>query len=320
MNTALHTSKTPSSARRLAIIGTGVLGTSLGIALARRGYVIAGVADRRTGAARQASDLLGGVPHSTDAAQMARQADLILITTSDDAIADVCKTITAGGGIGNGDIVLHCSGALGSDSLVSARAHGASVASMHPIGVFADVETAVAHFSGIFYSLEGESGAVAEAEKMIADLGGFPLRVTPQQKMRLHIAACMVANYTATLMDMAASVMVHLSLSRNEVVRILLPLLAGVVRSLEESGLPRALTGPISRGDIATLRGHLETIGQNAELVHLYASLGMRTLPLALEKGLLEESQSEMVKELFLKTLGSTTGTNRPREKGDTRT
>jgi len=190
---------------------------------------------------------------------------------------------------------------------------------MHPIGVFADIETAVDHFSGIYYSLEGESRATDEAEKMVADLGGFPLRVTPQQKTRLHIAACLAANYTATLMDMAAALAAHPSLSRNDTVRVLLPLLSGVVRSLEEPGLPRALTGPISRGDVATLRRHLEAIGQDAELAHLYAALGMRTIPLALEKGLLDENKSEMVKELFIKTLENTTSVDGPRDKGDIR-
>ncbi|UCE19007.1 MAG: DUF2520 domain-containing protein [Gemmatimonadota bacterium] len=289
--------------RRVAIIGTGVVGTAIGIALSRRGYAVSGVADRTIDVARRTARRLGQIHYGTDVIEVAKKADFIFITTADDAIVPTCETIAAGGGVMRGDIFIHCSGALSSDALGSARDCGAFVASMHPVGVFADVETAVDQLPTLSYSLEGDDEAVTEAEIIVKKLGGTPLRVSKEEKVYLHIAACLTANYTVTLFDVALQVVRRLRFSKDEAVSVLLPLLKGAVEALEKNGMPGALTGPLARGDIHTIRRHIEAIHSVEELVRLYSLLGIRTLSIAREGGKIDEKTASRLKDILNESL-----------------
>ncbi|MFQ6092874.1 MAG: Rossmann-like and DUF2520 domain-containing protein, partial [bacterium] len=283
----------------VAIIGAGVVGTALGVALSRCGYTISGVADIRAGAAQKAADRMGGVAHSTDGVKISMGANLILITTPDDAIAQTCGAIAAGGGFGVGDLVLHCSGGLSSEVLASAKKIGAAVASMHPIGVFADVETAGAQLSNLTYGLEGDAKALEEAEAIVRALGGRPIRVPKDRKVLIHIAACLTANYAVTLVDTAARLLRHLRMEREEAVRVLLPLFEGAISALQGEGLPQALTGPIARGDVATVERHVKAIRSDKELTRIYALLGLRTVPVAVEKGGLDKKSAQRLRDIL---------------------
>ena len=286
---------------RLAIIGTGMVGTAFGVALKRCGYTLSGVADLKAEVAEKAARLMGGISSSTDALEISKKAALIFITTPDDAIAETCERIASGGGFGKGDVVFHCSGALSSDVLASARVHGAHVASLHPIGVFADVETAVRQLSELYFCLEGDADAVQTAEMIVKDVGGKPSRVGKEQKIYTHIAACLSSNYVVTLANMAVQLLHHLQMSREERLRILMPLFKGSIRALEEKGLPGALTGPIARGDTATIKQHVEALQFDRDLARIYSLLGLKTLPIALEKEAVEKEDSQTLKDELAK-------------------
>lgn len=284
---------------RLAIIGTGVVGTVLGLALKECGYTISGVADSNAEIAECVANRMGGVFSSTNITEVSKKATLILITTPDGAIAKTCQNIAFGGGFSRGDVVLHCSGALSSEILNSAHPCGACVASMHPMGVFADVETALKQLSELYFCLEGDTGAVEAAEMIVKDMGGKPLRIQKEKKIWAHIAACLSSNYVLTLTGMAVQLLHHLQMSREEAMRILLPLLKGSTRALEEKGLPEALTGPIARGDVSTIKQHAEALQSDKDVTRIYSLLGLKTLPIAQEKGTIKEDDLRNLKNIF---------------------
>jgi predicted short-subunit dehydrogenase-like oxidoreductase (DUF2520 family) len=289
--------------RHIAIIGAGVVGTTLGVALSRCGYAVSGVADINAEAAQRAAKRIGTPACSTDAIEISKGSNCILITTPDDAIASTCEAIASGGGFMKGDIVLHCSGALNSDALNPARDFGASVASVHPIGVFADVEDSLKQLSHLAFSLEGQAEAVGEAEAMVKALGGHPFRVTPEQKVLIHIAACLTANYAVTLTNISVQLLHRSHIPVEKAVHVLTPLLQGAVTAIEEKGIPKALTGPIARGDTATIQRHIETVRPDKELAEIYALLGMSTIPVALEKGSIDERTAMNLRALFKNAL-----------------
>ena len=293
---------------RIGIIGCGVVGTVLGAALRRCGYAVAEVMDRSEEAARKAAERIGGISASTDAVKTARASDCLFITTPDDAIASVCEAVAAAGGLGEGDIVLHCSGALDADVLSPARDCGAAVASLHPLGVFADVETALEHLPELFFCLEGDAAAVEMAEVMTSDLGATPVRVPKEMKAVVHAAACFASNYVVTMADVAVRLLEDLRLSEEERLKLLTPLLQGAVRALQEAGLPLALTGPIARGDVSTLRRHIQAVRGDATAARLYALLGLRTLPLARAKGTLSQETAGAMERLLRASLGEAPG------------
>lgn len=271
--------------RCIGIVGAGVVGTALGVALKRCGYSIAGVMDPSEQAAKTAAEQVGGVLWTTNASELARQSNCIFITTPDDAIAEVCEVLSREGGFSEGDLVLHCSGALTADALNSAREYGAFAGCMHPMGVFADVNVAVSHLSELFFCLEGDVEAVEAAELMVKDIGATPIRVPKELKILTHVAACLTSNYVVTLADLGVGVLEPLRMSDEERIQLVLPLFRGAIRALETQGLPEALTGPIARGDVSTVRRHIEALGSYPDFTRLYALLGLRTLSVAEKKG-----------------------------------
>lgn len=132
----------------IAIIGAGVVGTTLGIAARRAGYPVVAVASRSEASARKAARLIGGEPAVCSAAEAAGRAELVLLTVNDDAIAPLAAALAAAGSVRAGTVVAHCSGALAADALAPLATTGATVASMHPLQTFPSILVAVDRLPG----------------------------------------------------------------------------------------------------------------------------------------------------------------------------
>lgn len=281
----------------VAIVGAGKVGSTLGILLCRRGYPMAGVYSRTLSSARLLAERLG-TRAEPDPVPLTREADLVLITTSDGAIGPVTAQIAAGGGFRPGQVVAHASGALSSEVLAPARAAGAAVVSVHPLQTFAEVETAVQHLPGSFFALEGDEAALPLARQMVEDLGGRYFFIRAHDKPLYHAAACIACNYLVALLHLATGLYHQFGLDREEAFAALEPLVAGTFRNIARVGVAPALTGPIARGDDATVRGHLvalEPLG--SEIADLYRRLGLYTVKVALEKGSIGEREAARLRD-----------------------
>ena len=178
----------------------------------------------------------------------------------DRAIPVVAIQVASGGALRRGAVVAHCSGALPAGVLAGVRAGGGWPGSIHPLQTFADVETAIASLPGSFYFLEGDTEAVDVLRSVVLSIDGRPVPLDSAQKSLYHAAACAASNFLVTLVDYAASLMMKAGVPPDVAMPALLPLVHGTVRNLETVGLPDALTGPISRGDIGTVKGHLAAL------------------------------------------------------------
>ena len=136
---------------KIGFIGAGTVGTALAVRLGEKGYPVTAVASRT----RASAERLAGMVHNCEvydsSQKVADVAELVFITTPDDHIEETCEAIAGEGGFSQRDLVLHCSGAMTADDLKAARKYGAFVASMHPMGVFADVDDAVNHLSELSF-------------------------------------------------------------------------------------------------------------------------------------------------------------------------
>jgi predicted short-subunit dehydrogenase-like oxidoreductase (DUF2520 family) len=139
----------------VAILGLGKVGTAVGFLLRQAGYRIVAVAGRSTAALNAGVVYTGGRPY-LNFSDAALTANCIIITTSDDAIAYVCKKISSEGSIKPGTRVIHMSGAGGLDLLESAHDAGARVASIHPLQSFPDVESAIKNIPGSTFGITSE--------------------------------------------------------------------------------------------------------------------------------------------------------------------
>ena len=268
--------------RSVVIIGPGKVGQALAALLPRVGYDVRGLFGR-------AADL------ATAAA-----AEVVFITTPDRAIAGVAEAVAGRGGFRPGQVVAHTSGALSSEVLAPARQSGAATLSMHPLQTFASVETAVRVLPGSTFVLEGDPEGLSVGREVAQRLGGRAWEISPAAKSVYHAAACIASNYLVTLVDAAVRLWERTGLPREEAIPALLPLLRGTVDSVAAVGVPGALTGPVERGELEVLRGHLQGIAQQVpELLELYANLGEYTAQVAHEKGRLGDGQVQEVRSLM---------------------
>jgi predicted short-subunit dehydrogenase-like oxidoreductase (DUF2520 family) len=255
------------------------------------------VASRRIESAREAAGLAGCAFATTDAAAACRRADAVVLSVPDDAVEAVCARVAAQGGFRPGSLVLHLSGVLGSQALAPAAALGANTLAFHPVQTFARPDPRL--FEGIACVLEGDPEAVALGAELVRWLGARPVEVRAADKPLYHAALCVACNYMVTLADAASGLLAQAGIAE-DALPLLLPLLEGTLDNLRGVGLPDALTGPISRGDVATLRAHLEALANRApSLLPLYCTLGLHTLALALRKGTITDDQAGAIRELF---------------------
>ena len=260
----------------VAIIGAGRMGRGLALALSQAGAAVA---------------LLGRSRRLEDT----RQVGLVLIATPDDAIGGVSAELARDGAIGAGQVVLHLSGLLDRLALHALADTGAGLGSFHPLQSIAEPSTACARLAGAFAGLEGDERALEAGERLAAALGMHPVRLAAGAKPAYHAGAVIVSNYAVVLAAVAERLAREAGVPPAEAGALYLPLMRGTVANLS-LGAAAALTGPVRRGDEATIRRHLAALG--APERRLYRALGLEALRLAREAGLPEEPASAVERAL----------------------
>jgi predicted short-subunit dehydrogenase-like oxidoreductase (DUF2520 family) len=239
---------------RLTIVGAGRVGGSLARAAERAGMHTT-LVGRERGAA-------GG-------------GSAVLLCVPDDAIAEAAATFAAASP--PPELVGHTSGATGLDALAPASAAGAATFSLHPLQTIPDD---TADFTGCPCAISGSSAdALAFARELAERLGMRPFEVDEADRAAYHAAASIASNFLVVLQESAAALLDVTGV--DDARELLSPLVLRTAANWSELG-PGALTGPIARGDEATVERHLEALRERApELVDLYEALAERTRALA---------------------------------------
>ncbi len=285
---------------KVAIIGAGTVGTALGYLLKQGGYSIVGIASRTIESAKRAREFIGAGEASTDLKAIARKADIVFITTSDDAIEKVCEKIASVKGFNSGAIVFHTCGALSSEILKSARNNGAKIVSLHPLQSFANVKKAVKNLPGSYFCIEGDESALSIAREIVAVLRGKEITLNVYKKPFYHAGACAASNFLVATVGFGLELFEAAGIEGHDALKALMPLIKGTVKNIETLGIPLALTGPISRGDSGVIEDHLEAIiKEKPEMLKTYIELGRYTIKVGLEKGILKKSNANKINSLL---------------------
>jgi predicted short-subunit dehydrogenase-like oxidoreductase (DUF2520 family) len=254
--------------------------------------------------AGQAVILLGRSPrplvaplslHQGDRASAVRGASLVLIATPDDAISRVSGELERDGSIDAHHVVLHLSGLLDRGALSTLESTGAALGSFHPLQSIADPAVAPKHFVGSFAGIEGDERALQAGDGLAAALGMIPVRLPREAKPLYHAGAVAAANYTVVLANLAERLAGSAGLPLEIASKLYLPLIRGTLANLE-FGTAGALTGPVRRGDLETIRAHLAVL--DPEDRRLYRALGLAALRLAREAGL-SPDKAQAVEDLL---------------------
>jgi predicted short-subunit dehydrogenase-like oxidoreductase (DUF2520 family) len=286
--------------RQFAIIGAGKVGTALGYSLSRRGYQLTAIASRTLASTQKAHRLIGQGKPFDDIITAAQSARLVFITTPDRAIESTCNRIASHNGFQPEAVVIHCSGALPSSILESARTCGAHIASLHPIQSIASVEQAIKLLPGSYFGFEGDEAASMVARQLVDTLGGKWLAISTEDKPLYHAAAVFACNYVVTLLDVGTQLLEAAGIAEQDALTALLSLLKGTADNLACLGLPQALTGPIARGDKTIVARHLQGLKQRLpKLIKLYCQLGERTVKIGQDKKGLSATAAGELRRLF---------------------
>lgn len=277
--------------RDTLFIGAGRMGRGMALALSEAGGR-SRLFSRSQG--RVIAPLTAGLVEGL--AEAARSADLVILAVPDDAISDVARELAATGVVTESHVVLHLSGLLDRSALGPLASTGAALGSFHPLQTVADSGAAPALLRGAVAGIEGDRRARAAGIVLARRLGMKPIEIGPEGKPAYHAGATIVANYAVVLAGVAERLAESAGVAPEEAGRIYLPLLEGAVGNLKALGAVHALTGPIRRGDVATVRAHLAVL--DSETARLYRAAGLEALKLARMAGLDEVKARAVEAEL----------------------
>ena len=263
---------------RLAFVGAGSVGSALAVGLARAGWEVAAVASRHPARRERMAQLLPGIRVFEEAQAVLDEADLVFLTVPDDEIA----VAAAGLHLYSGQALVHTSGALTASVLEPARAAGTSLGSFHPLVAFADLERALVDMGGATVALEGDESILSVLAELAEALGARPVRLPASGKAPYHAAAMLAAGGLVGLLDAIAELGRAAGLDERQALAVYLPLCRQAMANAENLGIDRALTGPLIRADVGTIRSHLGAVRQLAPAaLPLYLAVAGRELEVA---------------------------------------
>jgi predicted short-subunit dehydrogenase-like oxidoreductase (DUF2520 family) len=220
----------PRMARSVSIVGAGRLGRTLARGMGRLGWRIGAVVTRSKATSR---DAVRAIRSGNPGAQLTREvmdADVILLTAPDDALADLARELARlAGKECRGKVVLHASGALDSTILKPLARCGAFTGSIHPMQTF--TTHSQPDLKGVIFTTEGHPRAQRAAREIARALGGTPVSIDCNSKPAYHAAGTLVAGHALALTESATNILMNLGFTRRRAVQALLPLMRQMIIS-----------------------------------------------------------------------------------------
>jgi predicted short-subunit dehydrogenase-like oxidoreductase (DUF2520 family) len=280
----------------LGFIGAGRVGTGLATGFARAGMDVVAIASRKITSARALAKRVRGA-RACAPQEVADRADVVFLTVPDDAIEAVASQIRWR----SGSACVHCSGAAELDALKKAVADGALAGGFHPLHMFGEAGEPPGALAGSAIALAGPDALVKKLERLARALGAKPLRLPEGGRALYHAAANFSGAFVIALIQETIALWGKLGIAQGEALAALLPLLRGTADNVEKLGAAGGLGSAVARGDVGTLRKHLDILAREApDSLELYRILSLRTVPLALAKGTLEPEAAKEITALLL--------------------
>lgn len=281
---------------RIGVVGAGRVGAVLAAALRAAGHDIVAAGGESIASRTRIETLLPGV-EATKPSAVARGCDVLLLTVPDDALSNVVTMLSASGAIRHGQYVVHTSGRHGIDVLDPAAERGALGAAMHPAMSFTGTDIDLDRLPGCVYGCTADPATRPLVESLVADLAGTPVWIREEQRVLYHAALAHGANHLVTLVNQAMDLL-RLAGS-SDPASTLRPLLQASLDNALAYG-DAALTGPIVRGDVHTVRMHLAALRETSpETLESYVAMGRATANHAVLDGRLQSYRAATIVEVL---------------------
>ncbi|MEM8964252.1 MAG: Rossmann-like and DUF2520 domain-containing protein [Acidobacteriota bacterium] len=259
---------------RVTVAGPGRVGGSMALWLTTRGATIARIAGRHEHERARALSTRLGCPWVPIASSTSDDCDLLLLTVADDALEAVTENLARRP---RAPVVLHCAGGHGIAPLAPLASLGTSCGTLHPLLSFPTVRPTAP--AATVYALTGDPPAFELAHRLALAFDGHPVRVDDDARTRYHLAASLAAGGVATVLAAAFELVDDLDDAdavRGGYLNLTRGVLDAMSTKLDAAG---SITGPAVRGDVATVRRHLDLLDHEApEIGRLTRGLLRETL------------------------------------------
>jgi predicted short-subunit dehydrogenase-like oxidoreductase (DUF2520 family) len=273
---------------RVGIIGAGRVGAVLGAALSAAGHDVVAASGVSAASAERAARLLPGV-RLLPADEVVAAADLVVLAVPDDTLAGLVAGLAGTGAWRAGQLAFHTSGAHGLAVLAPAERAGVLPLALHPAMTFSGAPEDADRLTAAPFGVTSRPEHRPVAETLVLEMGGEPFFVAEADRRLYHAALVTGANHLVTLVAEAADLLRTAGI--DDPGRVLAPLLTAALDNGLRRG-DRGLTGPVSRGDVGTVRDHLETLTDRApQSVAAYVAMAERTTRRALASGRLKRHE-----------------------------
>lgn len=281
----------------IGIIGCGRVGASIGAAWRQAGHAIIGVSATSAASLERAEEMLPAVP-VLDPDEIIERAELVLVAVPDDEIAPLVTGLADLGRIHAGQILVHCSGRYGTDVLDAGTRLGALPIALHPSLTFTGTEVDLSRLRQATIAVTAPAPIRPVGETLVVELGAEPIDIAEADRPLYHAAITHASNHSITILAEAMELLSEAGVADPSAV--LHALVDASVANTMQNG-PKALTGPISRGDVGTIEAHLAALSEfslsrsNPSVRNSYIALARSTAAKALAMGRITEAQAQQI-------------------------
>lgn len=250
----------------LGIIGAGKLGFTLGKYFASNNISVIGYYSRTLEHSKEAARFVD-TEYYIKLEELVLKCDTLFLTVSDDAIEEIYeKLITLDI---KGKIICHTSGAKSSNIFKNISDYGAYGYSCHPIYAINDCFETYKTFKDATITIEGNYEHIDDVRDLFQNIGNTVKVIKASDKPKYHLQAVMSSNLVIGLINMVNKNLNDLNMD----IKDFIPLIKNNIDNIDNYGLKYALTGPILRNDIDTIKTHLNVLSKEEEMIYKILSL-----------------------------------------------
>ncbi len=261
---------------KIGFIGAGKVGFTLGKYFSENGMELSGYYSSSEASAGEAAEFTGS-EHYENAEKLIAESDVIFLTVPDGAIRDVYLSLPHG--ILEGKQLCHCSGALSSkDAFPGINEYGAEGTSIHPLFPVSSKYDSYKVICSAFFCIEGDRSE--EWSRIFSDMGN-PVRIIDSEiKIKYHAACVAASNLVCGLIAESTELLTQCGFSEKEALDAIRPLAMANINRIFDTDPVTALTGPVERNDVSTVKKHLNALGEGTDS-DIYRALSLKLTDMA---------------------------------------
>ena len=285
----------------VGVVGAGRVGAVLGAALRAAGHTVTGVHAVSEASRTRAEALLPGVP-VLEIPEILRRSEMVLFAVPDDVLGELVAGLVAAGHVQTGHLLVHTSGRYGVGVMDPVRAAGAIPLAVHPAMTFTGLSLDLARLRDCVFGVTADPIVLPVAQALVVEMGGEPVVIKEADRPVYHAALSHGSNHLVTVTAQAAQLLRGIGVEDTQ--RLLRPLMSASLENALADG-DGALTGPVARGDVETVRSHRDTLrelvadGMPADVLAAWEALARATAQRAAARGALRQDVAARVLDVL---------------------